>query len=96
MEEYRIIPTSAEVWAVLHARHGKELKVFSTYSAPGGDEFGDPSIAVMFTAYGFACADDYPVMEARTTWRVNPEKSYEREGETTEYWLCIPLKSDDE
>lgn len=92
--DYKTEPTSAEVWAVIKARHGKDLKVFGSYSAPDGDFLGDPSICKMFTSYGFSNGD-YPIMEAETTWRTNPEKRHERINETTKYWLCLPVKETD-
>jgi len=50
--EYRTVATSAEVFAVIRARH-RELVVFSSYSAPDGDYLGNPSKCVMFTSFGF-------------------------------------------
>lgn len=90
MSRHRKIRTSADVWAVIKARHGDELNVFSSYSAPQGDRFGDPSTAVMMTEYGFKGAA-WPLLGARTTWDVDatPRK------EVTEYWLCIPLEDGD-
>jgi hypothetical protein len=93
MDEYKRIETSPEVWAVIHARHRSELKVFATYSAPGGDQFGDPRKGKMFTSYGFE-KGDFPVMEAETIWDINPEKEYERFNEKHKYWLCLPIKED--
>jgi hypothetical protein len=96
MTDYKRTPTSAEVWAVIRARH-PELKVFGSYSAPDGDHFGDPSKGKMFTSYGFDGAD-FPIMEAQTTWDIDmdapPEKRFKRLNERHEYWLCLPLKED--
>jgi DNA gyrase subunit A len=71
MSDYKRVPTSAEVWAVIRARH-PEMRVFGSYSAPDGDQFGDPSKGKMFTSYGFEHGD-FPVMEAQTTWEIEPE-----------------------
>lgn len=90
MSDYKRVPTSAEVWAVIKARH-PELRVFGSYSAPDGDYFGDPSKGKMFTSYGFEHSD-YPVMEAETTWDINEEKKGERNNAQYEYWLCLPIK----
>lgn len=84
--DYNTIATSLEVWAVIKARHHDELVVFGSYSSPGTGR--------METSYGFKGAD-YPVMEARTTWTVNPEKEYERIDEIHEYWLCLPIEDED-
>lgn len=34
MSTHKRVITSPEVWAVIKARHGKELKVFETFSDP--------------------------------------------------------------
>lgn len=88
MTNYRTVTTSAEVFAVIMARHHHELKVFSSYSAPDGDQFGNSEKGKMFTSYGFEDAD-YPILEAETTWGIS--WSGKRENETHRYWLCIPV-----
>lgn len=80
MKDYRAVETSAEVWAVIRARH-PDLRVFSTASYPGD----------VFTSYGFPGAD-FPIMEARTTWEIGPE--HQRVNEQHCYWLCIPIKEE--
>lgn len=87
------IPTSAEVWAVIKARHGNELVVFATYSAPDGDHYGNPQQGVMKTEYGLPGAD-YPLMGACTTWDIVPAGNVydRRQNERTEYWLCVNMK----
>jgi len=93
--EYKTVPTSAEVWAVIHSRH-PELKVFASYSAPDGDEFGNRDQGVMFTSYGFL-EGDYPIMEARTMWDIDREsQAREKKEEKHEYWLCVPIKDEGE
>jgi hypothetical protein len=88
MDDYIKVPTSPEVWAVIRARH-TELVVFGSYSAPQGDRYGNTNTGEMRTSYGFH--DCYmPIIEARTTWRINREKPHERIDEKHEYWLCIP------
>ena len=94
MKDYGRIPTSPEVWAVIRARHHADLHVFSSYSAPNGDQFGDPSKGVMFTAWGFADAD-YPIMEAETTWDIDADKPHNRLNEKHKYWLCLPKKDEE-
>ena len=78
MSEWIKIPTSPEVWAVIRARHYDKLKCFASYSDEGD----------MMTAYGFENTD-YPILEARTRWDVDPEKSGNRLNEKHEYWLCV-------
>jgi hypothetical protein len=88
MGQVRQIKTSAEVYAVLHARHRKELKVFSSYSAPDGDQYGDPEKCVMRTEWGFEESEN-PFIGAETTWDKDHDKPYNRINEKTKYWLCI-------
>ena len=90
MNDYKRVPTSAEVWAVIRARH-PELRVFGSYSAPDGDEFGDTSKGRMFTSYGFT-QGDYPVMEAQTTWDIDREDPGSHKNQRCEYWLCLPIR----
>jgi len=86
------IKTSAEVWAVIHARHNKDLTVFESYSAPdGGENRSDKG--VMYTGYGLKGAD-YPLMAAETTWDIDNERSYKRHNEKHEYWLFVNEKEE--
>jgi alpha-L-fucosidase len=91
MDGYKRVRTSAEVWAVIRARH-PEMVVFGSYSAPNGDHHGDPTKAKMFTSYGFEGCD-YPVMEAESTWDIG--EGYKRNNEKHEYWLCLPMRETD-
>jgi hypothetical protein len=81
MKDYKTVETSQEVWAVIHARHS--LVPFATASSEGD----------MFTSYGFPGAD-FPIMEARTTWEVDPERPSHRINEQNRYWLCVPIKEE--
>ena len=94
MSRYKKVETSAEVWAVLKARHGAALRVFSSYSAPKGEPMGDPKHAVMMTEYGFEDGQ-WPLMGARTTWELT-EKPGERKNEQTTYWLCYRTEAQHE
>lgn len=81
--------TSAEVWAVIKARHGNDLTVFESFSNPDGTfNGGSPEFGYMVTAYGFKGARD-PIIKARTRWKIDHEKPYNRIDETHEYWLCV-------
>lgn len=93
MSEYKRVPTGAEVWAVIRARH-PELRVFESYSAPDGSGMGDPYKGKMFTSYGFANGD-FPVVAAESTWDICEENPFKRENECHQYWLCVPVKQDD-
>ena len=76
--------TSAEVYSVIWARHSHALTVFTAYSAPDGDPYGDPSQCEMMTEWGFkdaAC----PIIGHRKSWVKDSD-----EATTFEYWLCVP------
>ncbi len=83
--------TSAEVWAVIRAAH-PELKVFSSYSAPDGDHFGDPSVCKMMTEYGFPGAD-CPIVGAESTWEKHPN-GHTRVNEKHSYWICVGVEEE--
>ena len=91
MSDYKRVPTSQQVWAAIRARH-PDLRVFGSYSAPDGDN-GDTSKGRMFTSYGLD-PGDYPVIEAQTTWDIDPEAMHKRRNEQHEYWLCLPVRED--
>jgi hypothetical protein len=74
--------TSAEVYAVIFARHGRELSVYSSYSAPDGESHGDPEKCVMETEW---CLRDIPLIGIRDEWR----KGDREKTMTSKYWLCL-------
>ncbi len=86
---YKKIPTSAEVWAVIRARH-KDLVVFGSYSAPDGDQYGDMSKGRMDTSYGFNDSEE-PLIHASTTWTIDRGEPHNRIDEVTNYWICQPI-----
>ncbi len=87
MSDYKKIPTSAEVAAVIRARHGAELQVFSSFSNPDGRFMGGPGeLGVMETGYGIR-GTDFPLLWYRTEWQITP--TGRRGDETHSYWLCI-------
>ena len=86
MRDYKIYETTKEVWCEIKKAHNDNLCVFSSYSAPDGDYFGNPSQGKMFTSYGFKCCD-FPVMEAETTWDIDRQNPNERNNEKHIY--CI-------
>ena len=96
MADYKTIPTSLEVWAVIRAAH-PEMVVFGSYSYPEGNPHGNMDMGEMFTSYGFP-GGDYPVIEARTTWGIIRNEGclfHKRENEKHEYWLCLPIKEEE-
>ena len=92
MEGCKKVTTTREVYAVIHASH-PTLEVFSTYSAPDGDSFGNPDKCVMMTEFGFEDCD-YPIIGTKTTWDKNPEKPNMLENQKDEYWLFIAKGSE--
>lgn len=90
MMEYKRVPTSESVWLAVKSQHAN-LKVFSSYSAPQGDYFGNPDVCRMLTEYGFENCD-YPTIGAETTWDRNSHEPIKRENEQHKYWLCIGIK----
>ena len=88
MDDWIKIQTTAEVWAVIRARHHEQLEVFASASFPDGHPMHGPSDCSMYTLYGFKGAD-FPFMGAETTWTKNQEKPSERIDEEHEYWLCL-------
>jgi len=83
---YKKHKTTYEVWNTIKQAH-PELRVFSTYSAPENGE--------MKTSYGFS-GDEYPIIEARTTWNVDYENECNRINEQHEYWICVAVYEDGE
>jgi len=95
MADYLKIPTSPEVWAVIRSRHGKEMGVYSSFSDPDGTFNGGPGErGEMQTAWALPGAD-FPIIEARTTWDIDPEQPHKRINERSEYWIIAAKESRD-
>lgn len=89
MADHILIPTSAEVVAVIRARHGKDLQPFGSFSDPDGTfNGGAGEVGRMETSYGFRHCD-FPILEIRTRWDIDQVSPHKRLNETHEYWLCI-------
>ena len=82
MLKYERLPTSAEVWAVIRARHYDDLVVSGTISDPDSDH------CRMMTEY-VVCGADIPILGAETAWQKHPVNDNERVNENTEYWICV-------
>lgn len=94
MADWIRIPTSAEVAAVIRARHGKELVVFGSFSdSEGRFNCGAGEQGRMDTMWGFSGADA-PILEARTTWDIDPEQEHKRVNEKHDYFLCCGKTED--
>jgi hypothetical protein len=84
--DYQKVPTTLDVWRVIHRDH--ELVPFASFSDPTGTFNGGPGeVGRMETGYGIR-GTDYPILWARTTWKIDPQDSGRRD-EKHEYWLCI-------
>lgn len=85
---YFKIATSAEVYAVIFARHRDQLVPFSSFSDPEGGFSGGPRVlGMMSTEYCFKNADA-PMIGICTTWPIAEDG---KEGNRShEYWLCLP------
>jgi hypothetical protein len=84
------ITTSPEVYHVIVARHGAQLKVYETFSDPDGTFNGGPGErGRMVTSWGYdGC--DWPMLKTQNTWEIDPEQPYKRVNEERHYWLCLP------
>lgn len=91
MSEVVRIPTTPEVWAVIHVSHRGHLQVYSSFSDPTGTFQGGPGeYGVMETEY-ILDGTDYPILKARTEWNI---RGSQRRNETHKYWLCVAVGSD--
>jgi hypothetical protein len=93
-DAWKAIPTSREVYAVIRARHADELNVYGSSTAMEGNEL-HPRQGYMYTSWGFKGAD-FPLMEAETTWDLNPENLTDQPNRVDKFWLCVPKKGVEE
>lgn len=90
MNDYVSIPTTPEVWAVIHASHRGRIQVHESFSNPDGRfHGGDGTHGVMETAYSLG-GTDYPIMRARSEWDIKEDGK--RGEESHKYWLCVAVK----
>ena len=85
--DYKLIPTTADVYMAITRQHGLELVPFLTISQPEGSPHGDPEQARMYTAWGFKSAD-YPTIAHDETWRHDQERPGVRTDRRVAYFLC--------
>jgi hypothetical protein len=92
MSDFKRTSTSAEVYAVLRARHGDAMTVFASFSDPDGTFVGgDGTRGRMETVWALM---DAPLLEVRTTWDIDPAKPSTRINSKNEYWLCAATDED--
>lgn len=90
MSDFVSIPTTPEVWAVIHASHKGRVQVYSSFSDPTGTFQGGPGErGVMETAYSLG-GTDWPIMRARSEWDIDADGK--RSNETHKYWLCVAVR----
>lgn len=88
MSDFHRIPTSAEVYAVIMARHRDEMSCFASFSDPDGTFNGGPGqVGRMDTAWGLR-GTDFPILEIKTRWDIDP-LTMGRRNQTSEYWLIV-------
>jgi len=88
--EHKKVSTSAEVYAVIFARHRDELVPFSSFSNPDGTfNDGAGTTGRMDTEWGFRNAD-CPLIGIKTTWDIEDRKMIEG-SKVSEYWLCFAV-----
>jgi len=95
VRDYVQITTSPEVYHVIFARHHEQLKAFETFSDPDGTFNGGPGeIGRMVTSWGFdGCR--WPILKTQARWDIDPDQPHKRINPKHEYWLCLPVPSEE-
>lgn len=94
MTDYSRLITSAEVYAVIMARHRDQMVSFATFSDPHGTFNNGPGeVGRMDTVWGIAGCD-YPILEINTRWDIDPTQSYKRINQTSLYFLLMAEKEE--
>ena len=90
---YRKVYTSAEVYAVIRARHAADMTVFGTISEPDGNPWGDSDDCRMLTEWGIK-GHDVPLIGIDQRWSKDAAQSGHRD-DTYTYWLCSAINSEE-
>lgn len=94
-DNYSRLLTSAEVYAVIMAKHREQMSCFASFSDPDGTFNGGPGVeGRMETVWGIA-GTDYPLLEIRTSWKINPNATYARLEEKHSYFLLCAQRADE-
>lgn len=92
MTDYARLTTSAEVYAVIMAKHRDQMAAFATFSDPDGTFNGGPGVVGrMDTVWGIAGCD-YPILEIQTRWDIDPTQPHKRVDQTHSYFLLMAKK----
>lgn len=88
MINYVRIPTSAEVYAVVMARHRDDMVAYGSFSDPDGTFNGGPGeVGRMDTMWALRDTD-FPILEINTRWDIEPG-GIQRRNQTSDYWLIV-------
>lgn len=94
MTDYTRLITSAEVYAVIMAKHRDQMASFATFSDPDGTFNGaDGTRGRMDTVWGIAGCD-YPILEINTRWDIDPAQPHKRINQTHSYFLLMAVKEE--
>ncbi len=92
--DYKLIPTTAEVYMAIFSQHAADLVPFGTISQPDGNPHGDPEQSRMYTEWGFKNAD-YPTIALDNTWRHDREHTGVRNDDKRMHYICVARSSRD-
>lgn len=94
MSDYTRLVTSAEVYAVIMAKHRDQMAAFATFSDPDGTFNGGPGIrGRMDTVWGIAGCD-YPILEINPYWDIDPTQPHKRVDQANSYFLLMAKKEE--
>jgi len=91
--DYKLIPTTAEVYMAIFRQHAADLVPFGTISQPDGNPHGDPEQARMYTEWGFKNTD-FPIIAHDETWRHDRERPGVRNDSERKYFVCVARSRD--
>lgn len=91
--DYKLIPTTAEVYMAIFSQHAADLVPFGTISQPDGNPHGDPEQARMYTEWGFKNTD-FPIIALDETWRHDREHPGVRNDSERKYFVCVARNRD--
>ncbi len=90
-----LIPTSSDVYYAIREAHHKDLIIFSSYSAPEGDQYVDPTKGVLSTAWAFKDSDR-PIIKTTVEWDIDEDNPDSRKNVKSSYWLSRPAAQEGE
>jgi hypothetical protein len=94
MSNYSRLITSAEVYAVIMARHRDQMSAFGSFSDPDGTfNGGSGAVGRMDTIWGIAGCD-YPILEIKTRWDIDLEQPHKRINQAHSYFLLMAEKDE--